>query len=227
MFTKQEVRVHLLSAFFFIAALTYQDVEGIKENIHLCISFLQVIFISFTFLYFPALSIKTGICNIAITTPGLFACEKVSFENPFNGGQDVKVFVSKSHTTKNYSGGDGAAIWVESVDNKEFTVCVLEYGDGSSGTTKVNWMALQSVPVGAQLDTVSLDSWTTGEKCKRIAFEKVISVSPCVFVHLNLINLTDLGISVCSNLDTRFHYFIFWSFVPGLIMFGKFEWSNT
>ena len=124
-------------------------------------------------MYFPALSIKTGICNVTITTPGLFACEKVSFENPFNGGQDVKVFVSKSHTTKNYSGGDGAAIWVESVDNKEFTVCVLEYGDGSSGTTKVNWMALQSVPVGAQLDTVSLDSWTTGEKCKRIAFEKV------------------------------------------------------
>ena len=177
-------------------------------------------------MYFPALSIKTGICNFTITTPGLFACEKVSFENPFDG-RDVKVFVSKSHATKSSSGGDGAAIWVESVDNKEFTVCVLEYGDGSSGTTKVNWMALQSVPVGAQLDTVSLDSWTTGEKCKRIAFEKVISVSPCVFVHLNLINLTDLGISVCSNLDTRFHYFIFWSFVPGLIMFGKFEWSNT
>ena len=169
-------------AFFFIGSLTYQDVEGIKENIHLCISFLQLIFIIFTFLYFPALSIKTGMCNFTITSPGLFACEKVSFEKPFNGGQDVKVFVSKSHTTNSYSGGDGAAIWVESVDNKEFTVCVLEYGDGSSGTTKVNWMALQSVPVGAQLDTVSLDSWTTGEKCKRIAFEKVTSVSPYVFV---------------------------------------------
>ena len=182
MFTEQEVRVQLLSAFFFVAALSYQDVEGIKENIHLCILFLHLFLFFFTFLYFPALSIKTGICNFTITTPGLFACEKVSFENPFNGGQDVKVFVSKSHTTKSYSGGDGAAIWVESVDNKEFTVCVLEYGDGSSGTTKVNWMALQSVPVGAQLDTVLLDSWTTGEKCKRIAFEKVTSVSPCVFV---------------------------------------------
>ena len=88
-----------------------------------------LIFIFFTLLYFPALSIKTGICNVTITTPGLFACEKVSFENPFNGGQDVKVFVSKSHTTKSYSGGDGAAIWVESVDNKEFTVCVVEYGN--------------------------------------------------------------------------------------------------
>ncbi|CAH3179874.1 unnamed protein product, partial [Porites lobata] len=145
-------------------------------------SVLQLIFIIFTFLYFPALSIKTGICNFTITTPGLFAFEKVSFEKPFNGGQDVKVFVSKSHTTKSYSGGDGAAIWVESVDNKEFTVCVLEYGDGSSGTTEVNWMALQSVPVGAQLDTVSLDSWTTGEKCKRIAFEKRFSIPPSIYV---------------------------------------------
>ncbi|CAH3179870.1 unnamed protein product [Porites lobata] len=159
MFTVQEVRVHWLLAFFFIGLPTNQDVE--------------------------AISIKTGICNFTITTPGLFACEKVSFEKPFNGGQDVKVFVSKSHTTNSYSGGDGAAIWVESVDNKEFTVCVLEYGDGSSGTTKVNWMALQSVPVGAQLDTVSLDSWTTGEKCKRIAFEKAtarFSIPPSIYV---------------------------------------------
>ena len=187
MCTEHEVRVQLLSAFFFIAALSYQDVEGIKENIYLCILFLHLFLFFVLFLYFPALSIKTGICNVTITTPGLFAYEKVSFENPFNGGQDVKVFVSKSHATNSYSGGDGAAIWVESVDNKEFTVCVLEYGDGSSGTTKVNWMALQSVPVGALLDTVSLDSWSIGEKCKRIAFEKVnIYTSLKRFTHLHI-----------------------------------------
>ena len=50
MFTEQEVRVQLLLAFFFIAALTYQDVEGIKENVHLCILFLKLIF--FYFFYF-------------------------------------------------------------------------------------------------------------------------------------------------------------------------------
>ena len=121
-------------------------------------------------MYFPAQSIKTGICNMTFTTSGLFACEKVSFEKPFNGGQDVKVFVSKTLATKSSTGRNGAAVWVESVNNNEFTVCVLEYGDGSSKTTKISWMALQSVPVGAQLDTVSLDSWTTGIKCKRIAF---------------------------------------------------------
>ena len=96
MFTEQEVRVQLLSAFFFVAALSYQDVEGIKENIHLCILFLHLFLFFFTFLYFPALSIKTGICNVTITTPGLFACEKVSFKKPFNGRQDVKFSFPKA-----------------------------------------------------------------------------------------------------------------------------------
>ena len=50
--TEQEVRVQLLVAFFFIAALTYQDVEGIKENILLCILFLHLHF--FYFFVFPS-----------------------------------------------------------------------------------------------------------------------------------------------------------------------------
>ena len=107
------------------------------------------------------------------TTLSLFACKNVSFEEPFNGGQEIKIFISKSHAKKSSTGGNGAAIWVESVNNKAFTVCVLEYGDGSSGNSQVNWMALQSVPAGPQLGTASLNSWTTGTKCERIAFEKV------------------------------------------------------
>ena len=118
------------------------------------------------------LSFKAGKFNVT-TTLSLFACKNVSFEEPFIGGQEIKIFISKSHATKSSSRGNGAAIWVESVNNKAFTVCVLEYGDGSSGASQVNWMALQSVPTGAQLGTASLNSWTTGTKCKRIAFEKV------------------------------------------------------
>ena len=125
-------------------------------------------------------------------------CESFRFQNP--------------HATKSSTGRNGAAVWVESVDNNEFTVCVLEYGDGSSKTTKISWMALQSVPVGAQLDTVSLESWTTGIKCKRIAFEKVSFVSTCVFLQftLHLKALTGLVISVHSNLETRLKEDIFW-----------------
>jgi len=109
---------------------------------------------------------------VTTTTPGLFACEKVSFEEPFNGGQGIKVFASKSHALRRQTRGNGAAIWVESTDKKEFTVCVLEYGDGSNATTEVNWIALQSVPLG-QLGTTSFSSWTTETLCKRIAFQKV------------------------------------------------------
>ena len=119
-------------------------------------------------------SFKAGKFNVT-TTLSLFACKNVSFEEPFHGGQEIKIFISKSHATEGSTRarGNGAAIWVESVNNKAFTVCVLEYGDGSSGASQVNWMALQSVPAGAQLGTASLNSWTTGTKCERIAFEKV------------------------------------------------------
>ena len=107
------------------------------------------------------------------TTSSLFACKNVSFEEPFIAGQEIKIFISKSHATKRSTRGNGAAIWVESVNNKAFTACVLEYGDGSSSISQVNWMALQSVPTGALLGTASLNSWSGGINCKRIAFEKV------------------------------------------------------
>ena len=124
------------------------------------------------------------------TTLSLFACKNVSFEEPFNGGQEIKIFISKSYATKGSTRGNGAAIWVESVNNKAFTVCVLEYGDGSSGASQVNWMALQSVPAGAQLGTASLNAWTTGTKCKRIAFEKVRLVQFLIFFFVILFRLS-------------------------------------
>ena len=141
------------------------------------------------------------------TTLSLFTCKNVSFEEPFIGGQEIKIFISKSHATRSSTRGNGAAIWVESVDNKAFTVCVLEYGDGSSGTSQVNWMALQSVPTGAQLGTASLNAWTTGTKCKRIAFEKVRFVQFIVLLISFRLPLMEKKISLfCFNLHT--HYFI-------------------
>jgi len=110
---------------------------------------------------------------VTTTAPGLFACEKVFFEEPFNGGQGIKVFASKSHALKRQTRGNGAAIWVESANKKEFTVCVLEYGDGSNATTEVNWIAVQSIPLGSQLGATSFSSWTTETQCKRIDFQKV------------------------------------------------------
>ena len=134
------------------------------------------------------------------TTLSLFACKNVSFEEPFIGRQEIKIFISKSHATEGSTRarGNGAAIWVESVDNKAFTVCVLEYGDGSSSASQVNWMALQSVPAGAQLGTASLNAWTTGTKCKRIAFEKVRLVQFLIFF-CNFISFVSFSLSLYTR----------------------------
>lgn len=103
----------------------------------------------------------------------MFACKKISFPNPFYGGQEVKVFTSVGHALKSLTPRNGAAIWVEDVTASGFTVCVVEYAEGSNDTTEVNWMALQSAPPGSQLETTSLDAWTSGTACKKIAFKQV------------------------------------------------------
>ena len=124
---------------------------------------------------------------MATTNPGLFACKKISFVEPFKGGEEIKVLVSKSHSVKGPNRGNGAALWIESTTKTGFTVCVLEYGNGSNGTTEINWIALQSAPVGSQLGTASMNSWTTGTECKKVAFQKVRFISnlytiPVLFV---------------------------------------------
>ena len=117
--------------------------------------------------------IKAGKDNVTILTPGLFGCKEISFQRPFSDGQQVKVFASFGHTVKSPTYRFGAAVWVESVSTGGFTVCVLEYGEGSKGSAEVNWIALQSTPLGSQLGTVALDPWTTGTECITINFEKV------------------------------------------------------
>ena len=155
------------------------------------------------------------------TTLSLFACKNVSFEEPFHGGQEIKIFISKSHATEGSTRarGNGAAIWVESVNNKAFTVCVLEYGDGSSGTSQVNWMALQSVPAGAQLGTASFNAWTTGTKCKRIAFEKARLLQFFIFL-CNFISFVHKKKPFSLSLYTR--YFIC-LFIKGARVMPKFQ----
>ena len=96
----------------------------------------------------------------------------------------MKVFASFDHSVeRSPTRGNGAAIWVESEDQNQFTTCVSEYGEGSNGTAEVNWIAVQSVPSRAQIGTADLDPWTTGTQCKRIDFPQVsivgISISIC------------------------------------------------
>ena len=68
---------------------------------------------------------------------------------------------------------NGAAVWVEAVKESEFTVCVLEFGNGSNRTLEVSWLSFQGSLGGSQIGTTSLNSWTTGTECKRIDFQQV------------------------------------------------------
>ena len=134
-------------------------------------------FYYYTFLLFIiAISFKAGKTNVTVKSPGLFACETITFAEPFSGGKQVKVFASFGHSVNNQARGNGAAIWVESADRTQFRACIYEYSNGSNSTAEINWIALQSAPKGAQLGTTSLDSWTTGTECKKIDFPQVRSV---------------------------------------------------
>ena len=144
----------------------------------------MLVIISLESILFTAISFKTGKDNVTTATPGLFACKKVSFQPPFQNGQKVKALASVGHSIRSPSPRYGATIWVEDVTTSGFTACVVEYGTGSNDTTEVNWIALQSPPPGSQLDTASLNSWTSGTKCKRIVFKQVSSL--CLLFSLKL-----------------------------------------
>lgn len=139
----------------------------------------------FIFILAPAteaLSFKAGKDNITTITPGLFACKVIYFPSPFYGGQQVTVLASVGHTTKSQTPRNGAAIWVEAVTASEFTVCVLEFGNGVNRTMEVNWLSFQGSLGGSQVSSTSLNSWTTGTVCKRIDFQQRFVTSPNVFV---------------------------------------------
>ncbi|CAH3182494.1 unnamed protein product [Porites lobata] len=127
-----------------------------------------------------AISFKAGKTNSTVKSPGLFACETITFAESFSGGKQVKVFASFGHSVNNHARGNGAAVWVESADRTQFRACIYEYSNGSNSTAEINWIALQSAPKGAQLGTTSLDSWTTGTECKKIDFPQRFATPPIV-----------------------------------------------
>ena len=120
-----------------------------------------------------ALGFKAGKENITTTTPGLFACKKISYQYHFYGGQQIKVFASVGHTERSQNPRNGGAIWVDDVTESGFTACVVEFGDSSNGTKEVDWIAVQTTPSGSEIGTKSLSSWTTGTECEKIDFQQV------------------------------------------------------
>ena len=111
----------------------------------------------------------------------------VSFSSPFYSRQTVTVLASVGHTVKSQTPRNGAAVWVEDVTASEFTVCVLEFGNGSNETVEGNWLSFQASLRGSQIGTASLNSWTTGTECKRIDFQQVSAIFFLIFFCFKLI----------------------------------------
>jgi len=151
-------------------------------KLKLCFDSLNKILLT---ILFTAASFKAGKVNVTASNPGLFACKKVSFPEPFHGGKEIKVFASLGHSARNPTRGNGAAIWVESENIREFRTCISEYGDASNSSAEANWVAVQSVPSGAQIGSTSLDPWTTGTECKRIDFPQVSFLLACLLFTWN------------------------------------------
>ena len=106
-------------------------------------------------------------------SPGLFACKEIFFTVPFYGGGQIVVLASIGHAKKSQNPRNGAAVWVEDVKASEFTVCVVEFGEGSNNSAQVAWIAFESSPPNSQTGTASLGTWTTGTECKRGDFQQV------------------------------------------------------
>ncbi|XP_078382516.1 uncharacterized protein LOC144665202 [Oculina patagonica] len=129
-----------------------------------------------------AQTFKAGKENVTTIAPGLFACKRISFQHPFHGGQQIKVFASIGHTVKSSFPRNSAAIWIQSVTTSGFKVCVLKYGKGSNESAEVNWVSFRTVSARSQLGNTSFNSLTTGTECKTIGFKKRFSSPPAIFV---------------------------------------------
>ena len=125
------------------------------------------------FYFFTAFSFKAGKDNVTTASPGLFACKKIFFPTPFYGGRQPKVLASTGLSEKSKTPRNGAAVWVEDVKASEFTVCVVEFGEGSNMSAQVDWIAFDTSPPNSQTGTTSLNTWTTGTECKRVDFQQV------------------------------------------------------
>ena len=71
-----------------------------------------------------AISLKAGKTIITVKSPGLLACETITFAEPFSGGKQIKVYASFGHWVNNQTRGNGAAVWVESADTTQFRSCI-------------------------------------------------------------------------------------------------------
>ena len=71
---------------------------------------------------------------------------------------------------------DAVTSWTESINAKNFTVCVMQSGrieESANPFATIDWMAYQGAPTEGSTGTVQLQKWWSGTKCADVTFPKV------------------------------------------------------
>ena len=76
---------------------------------------------------------------------------------------------------------DAVTSWTESVNSKNFTVCVMQTGRNSGERfnpfTTVDWLAYQGAPPNGLTGRIKVQDWWSGTKCAQVAYPKVRETS--------------------------------------------------
>ena len=111
-------------------------------------------------------------------------CQTVDFTPyRFYPEKQVHVQVAVNHMKLNDSETvhDAVTSWTESVNSKNFTVCVMQIGRNSGERfnpfTTVDWLAYQGAPPNGLTGRVKGQDWWSGTKCAQVAYPKVRETS--------------------------------------------------
>lgn len=120
-----------------------------------------------------------------IPSLGYSHCEVIAFKPyVFYPDKPIEVQITVNHidtTDKSYV-HDAAVSWVENVNYKRFTACVMAAGYNerkSNANVTVDWMAYQGAPVGGVTGKVRISQWWTGTTCKAVNFPSVSNECCC------------------------------------------------
>ena len=106
-------------------------------------------------------------------------CQTVTFPPyRFYPDKQVHVQITVNHMKLNDSVTvhDAVTSWTESINTKNFTVCVMQTGrkeEGANPFATIDWVAYQGAPPEGLTGTVELQKWWSGTNCADVTFPSV------------------------------------------------------
>ncbi|CAH3168587.1 unnamed protein product, partial [Porites lobata] len=103
-------------------------------------------------------------------------CQTVTFPPyRFYPDKQVHVQITVNHMKLNDSVTvhDAVTSWTESINTKNFTVCVMQTGrkeEGANPFATIDWVAYQGAPPEGLTGTVELQKWWSGTNCADVTF---------------------------------------------------------